>query len=302
MADGGWIKSFRRSVGSLPWSSGDLFKLWHLCLYKASFDDRHITFNGMVVPLNRGQFVTGRTAMRDQMNDGVKPAQQVNSSFVWRGLKKFEKAGMLNISSNPKYSVITIVNWDNYQESEQLPNSYRTATEQQTDTNKNYKNEKNEKKSTLHRPADAEPVVNYANVIAYLNKKSGKHFKDTETNRKVIRSRLNEGFSKDDIKTAIDHVVAGWKGTEMERYIQPSTIFRASKFEGYVNAVPRIFTGKSKSYGKPTRVEAKPDWLDKPYVPSDEPEDHALHEEIAAKLKHLQELREKDEKKRDDVK
>lgn len=146
MADGGWIKSFRRSVGSLPWSSGDLFKLWHLCLYKASFDDRHITFNGMVVPLNRGQFVTGRTAMRDQMNDGVKPAQQVNSSFVWRGLKKFEKAGMLNISSNPKYSVITIVNWDKYQESEQLPNSYRTATEQQTDTNKNYKNEKKEKK------------------------------------------------------------------------------------------------------------------------------------------------------------
>lgn len=51
-----------------------------------------------------------------------------------------------------------------------------------------------------------------------------------------------------------------------------------------------------KSYGKPTRVEAKPDWLDKPYQPSEQSEDPALHEEIAAKLKHLQELRKKDEK------
>lgn len=51
-----------------------------------------------------------------------------------------------------------------------------------------------------------------------------------------------------------------------------------------------------KTYGKPARVEAKPGWLDKPYQPSNESEDPALNEEIAAKLKHLQELREKDEK------
>ena len=44
------------------------------------------------------------------------------------------------------------------------------------------------------------------------------------------------------------------------------------------------------------RSEAKPDWLDKPYQPSEQSEDPALHEEIAAKLKHLQELRKKDEK------
>lgn len=50
------------------------------------------------------------------------------------------------------------------------------------------------------------------------------------------------------------------------------------------------------NYGKPMRSEAKPDWLDKPYQPSEQSEDPALHEEIAAKLKHLQELRKKDEK------
>jgi hypothetical protein len=193
MADGGWIKDFRKSVGSLPWSSGDLFKLWHLCLYKASFDDRDITFNGMTVSLNRGQFVTGRTAMRDKMNEGVKPAQQVNSSFVWRGLKKFEKAGMLNISSNPKYSVITIVNWDKYQESEQLPNSYRTATEQQTDTNKNYKNDKKKTPSS-------DALLDRFNALWKLYpKKLGK-----QNSFKAYKKAIKDGATDDQIKTGIE--------------------------------------------------------------------------------------------------
>lgn len=144
----GFIKSYRKNVGSLAWSSGDLFKLWHLCLYKANFKNRVITFNGQQILLNRGQFVTGRNALRDEMNVGVKPEQQVNSSFVWRGLKKFEKAEMLHINSTHQYSVVTVLNWDTYQQSEQLPNSYRTATEQQTDTDKNVKNDKNEKNIT----------------------------------------------------------------------------------------------------------------------------------------------------------
>lgn len=46
-----------------------------------------------------------------------------------------------------------------------------------------------------------------------------------------------------------------------------------------------------KSYGKPTRVEAKPDWLDNPYQPSEKPEDQAKAAEIAAKLAKLKEMR-----------
>jgi len=48
-----------------------------------------------------------------------------------------------------------------------------------------------------------------------------------------------------------------------------------------------------KSYGKPTRVEAKPDWLDNPYQPSEKPEDQAKAAEIAAKLAKLKEMRQK---------
>lgn len=91
-----------------------------------------------------------------------------------------------------------------------------------------------------HSPVDTgqRPEPDYAGLIQYLNQKSGKHYRDTPTNRSLIKTRLSDGATVDDIKAAIDHVCAGWRGTKMDQYIRPSTIFRASKFEGYVNSVP----------------------------------------------------------------
>jgi uncharacterized phage protein (TIGR02220 family) len=112
-----------------------------------------------------------------------------------------------------------------------------------------------------HSPAKAEPL-NFDKLFEYLNSKSGKHFRNTKTNRDLVKARLAEGFTSDDIKIAIDNVCAGWLGTEMARYIQPSTIFRASKFEGYVNAVPGA-PKPQRNYGHAPRVEESPDWLTK---------------------------------------
>lgn len=82
------------------------------------------------------------------------------------------------------------------------------------------------------------PEPDYAKLVQYLNQRSGKHYRDTPTNRNLIKARFSDGATVDDIKAAIDHVCAGWRGTKMDQYIRPSTIFRASKFEGYVNGVP----------------------------------------------------------------
>ena len=39
----------------------------------------------------------------------------------------------------------------------------------------------------------------------------------------------------DDFKRVIDTKTAEWKGTDMEQYLRPETLFSASKFEGYLN-------------------------------------------------------------------
>lgn len=72
-------------------------------------------------------------------------------------------------------------------------------------------------------------------VLFYLNKKANKRFKAIPTNLKFILGRLKD-YSEDDLKAVIDKKVAEWKGTEMETYLRPETLFNATKFESYVNA------------------------------------------------------------------
>lgn len=75
----------------------------------------------------------------------------------------------------------------------------------------------------------------YKDVIDYLNQQTGKNYKSTtKKNQTVIRARTDEGFSIDDFKRVIDNKVAEWKGTNMEKYLRPETLF-GTKFEGYLN-------------------------------------------------------------------
>ncbi|MBN4933702.1 phage protein [Staphylococcus sp. EG-SA-6] len=75
----------------------------------------------------------------------------------------------------------------------------------------------------------------YKDVINYLNQQTGKHYKSTtKKNQTVIRARTDEGFTLDDFKQVINNKVTEWKGTDMEKYLRPETLF-GTKFEGYLN-------------------------------------------------------------------
>lgn len=72
-------------------------------------------------------------------------------------------------------------------------------------------------------------------VIDYLNEKANKHFKYTESNKKYIRARLNEGFSVDELKQVVDNQVSDWLDSEkMNKFLRPETLF-SNKCDGYLN-------------------------------------------------------------------
>lgn len=74
-------------------------------------------------------------------------------------------------------------------------------------------------------------------VISYLNTVLGtKYSYKTQKTQTCIKARLkeNSNFTIDDFKTVIDKKYKEWKGTEMERYLRPETLF-GGKFEGYLN-------------------------------------------------------------------
>lgn len=74
-------------------------------------------------------------------------------------------------------------------------------------------------------------------IIEYLNFKTGSKFKPTtKLYVQAIRSRLKEGYTVDDFKTVIDKKCREWKGTKLEKYLTPKTLFAPSHFDTYLNS------------------------------------------------------------------
>lgn len=74
-------------------------------------------------------------------------------------------------------------------------------------------------------------------IIEYLNLKTGSKFKaTTKPYIQAIRSRLKEGYTVDDFKTVIDKKCREWKGTKLEKYLTPKTLFAPSHFDTYLNS------------------------------------------------------------------
>ncbi|WP_282002346.1 conserved phage C-terminal domain-containing protein [Veillonella denticariosi] len=77
----------------------------------------------------------------------------------------------------------------------------------------------------------------YIEIIEYLNMKTGSKFKPTtKPYIQAIRSRLKEGYTVDDFKTVIDKKCREWKGTKLEKYLTPKTLFAPSHFDTYLNS------------------------------------------------------------------
>ena len=87
-------------------------------------------------------------------------------------------------------------------------------------------------------------------IVEYLNLKTKKSFKaSTKATQRHINARLEEGYSLEDFKTVIDKKTKEWKGTEMDQYLRPETLF-GTKFEGYLNQ-------SDKPVSKPTQQKSK---------------------------------------------
>lgn len=99
----------------------------------------------------------------------------------------------------------------------------------------------------IQRETTVDPLVNDCNkVIDYLNEVTGSQYKHSDTSRKPIHARLSDGFTVEDCKKVIRSRWKHWRGTEMQQYMRPDTLFRPSKFEAYLNAGDPI-SGVNKS-------------------------------------------------------
>jgi len=135
----GCILLARSILESDVFASQKMLKIWVWCLCKASYINRAIPLKigkgEMIVKIKRGEFIFGRFKAEEELF--------IDGSTIYKIMKKLEVMGNISIKSNNQYSIITICNYDTYQElnyykvtsNEQVTNSKRTSNEQVTNTN-----------------------------------------------------------------------------------------------------------------------------------------------------------------------
>lgn len=111
-----------------------------------------------------------------------------------------------------------------------------------------------EEPQTPAQPKEPDPTEE---VVDHLNRRAGTHYKaTTASTRKLVKARLREGFTVEDIKQVIDKKCADWlTNRDMAQYLRPETLF-GPKFESYLNAKPQQRQQQSQQQRQPAQDNA----------------------------------------------
>jgi hypothetical protein len=146
--ENGFILISRNIIDSDVFASQKLLKIWIWCLCRANYKDRTIPLNigrgETIVKIKRGSFLFGRHKAEEELF--------IDGSTIYKSMKKLEELKMIKINSNNQYSVVTICNYDNYQQAknykvtgkEQPSNNQVTGKEQPSNTDNNDNKDKND--------------------------------------------------------------------------------------------------------------------------------------------------------------
>lgn len=148
--DNGFILLSRGILDSDVFASQKLLKIWVWCLCKANFKDKSVPLKigkgETIIKVKRGSFIFGRNKAEEELF--------IDGSTIYKSIHKLKEFEMIEIESNNQFSIITICNYNAYQDSEsykittkeQPKNNQVTSKEQPSNTTKNANKVNNDKK------------------------------------------------------------------------------------------------------------------------------------------------------------
>ena len=222
----GWVLLHKTLLEWEWYTDPNTFRLFIHCLLKANHEAKK--WKGQEI--KRGQFVTSFAKLSIELDLSVKK--------IRNSLDKLKKSKNLAHKGASSFSIITVINYDSYQDSELIKGNEKDkqrANKGQTKGN-DLNNINKENKDIITG------ILEYLNISA--RKKRG--FRPTDANMKFIRARLNEGYTLDDLKHVIDVKCEEWLGTTQEQYLRPETLFNATKFQTYINQDMQVGGSKEK--------------------------------------------------------
>ena len=193
MSDGFVI--IHRSILDTPiYQNPELFHLFMHCILRANYKERRVYIGGDVINLQPGQFVTGREKFGKEV--GSPP------TTVYYRLELLQRLEYISISSTASYSIITVNNYNLYQQNESVRqpfDSRSTAVRQPFDTDnketkitKKQEEEVEETSPSVSGKPPTRPRVSYVSFLETYNRIAGSTFggKKTLTKNQEKKAKL----------------------------------------------------------------------------------------------------------------
>jgi hypothetical protein len=142
----GYVKLWRKSIKSGWLKDHKLWVLWCWCLIKATHQPIKILVGLKEVHLEPGQFIFGRKKASEELKMSEK---EIRLRLIF-----LEKAQNVAIKRTNRFSIITIINWDSYQQQEPIEGQHngqqganKGPTKGHKQEHKEHKNIKNKEKN-----------------------------------------------------------------------------------------------------------------------------------------------------------
>jgi uncharacterized phage protein (TIGR02220 family) len=219
----GWLCLYR-SLSKKGWyKKSDYVHLWIHLLIKANYKDTQNWFNGKLITINKGQLITTRKELSYETG--------IQNSKIERVLKCLEIEQQIEQQKTNTSRLISILNYDKYQSGEQR-NEQQVNNERTTSENIHYYNINN-----INNNNNINNLIDFEKLLEYFNKITGKKTRViTQKTKDQIKARLKEGFSKEDIASAIKncyedkfHIAENHKHLTLEFITRPAKLERYSQ-------------------------------------------------------------------------
>lgn len=190
MEDIGWVKLYR-SLRSWEWKKSPK----HVAVFvDLLLEANHKDNKYMGTEVKKGQLTTSYAAISQRTGVSIQSVRTV--------LTHLKSTGEVTTKNKGKYSLISITNYENYQDANKVANNQLTSNQQATNkqltTNKNDKNVKNEKN-------DKNIYIIESEILKSWNAQKVIVHKETKSKLAEIKRALKtkKDFSPSDIKQAI---------------------------------------------------------------------------------------------------
>lgn len=216
----GYVKIHRKLLSNpIVMKDCEHLAIWVYLLLHATHKEMNVIFNGKKIMLKSGQLITGARAIANDL--------EINKDKVQRVLNEFKTDTQIDTLASPKGRLITILNWEKYQNCDthtdtQLIHNCDTTDTQLIHNNndKNVNNVRNIYSTSTNKEINNSEQIEKENLFEYVERMFRRTLNPAEY--EVINSWKDDVLTRYAIKEAVLNNSCSVKYIEriLERYRQ----------------------------------------------------------------------------------